>query len=157
MLNKVNLKVEVKFVKYIWLAFYKLYSSAPCIIIKNVTKYFAPPIDYVCIGPHTSLCTSCSSRVDRISSTVGNSFLPTFFANYPSINHFLDVSPCTNSLWTHFLRRDSCTCPGRWCHKSPWELRHTQERQPNNLVDRVHQPVTPFREGFGFHPTYTNY
>lgn len=32
----------------------------------NLTKYLFPPSDLVCIGPQTSLCTSCNLRFDRI-------------------------------------------------------------------------------------------
>ena len=72
-----------------------------------MTKYLFPPIESVGIGPHTSLCTSCSFFLDRISPTGLNGARFIFPATHPSQNDsfvcFGKLIPVSNSSFTVFL------------------------------------------------------
>ena len=107
-LNSLNLSStsDLCFLKYI--AQYRGYLSI------NVTKYFARPIDSVCIEPQTSLCTNCSRRVERISPTEEKGFQWSFPSIHPSQKEssvtYSTLIPFTNIAVTLSCCTRDCYC-----------------------------------------------
>lgn len=88
----------------------------------NETNYLCTPIDSVCMGPHTLLCTNWSLLVERISPTDLKGFLYILPSTHPSQNEGLAAAgmfiPITDWVREISVRLCSLRCPNRWCLRS---------------------------------------
>ena len=114
----------------------------------KVTKYFLPPMDSMCMGPQTSLWTSCSFSVEPTSLNCFRCILPSMHPsqndNFAVFETFIPFTSCLLiASWRHCLPR----CPNLWCHRSmsrPVQtlLTHVLKIQVHSSVGIICLPMT---------------